>query len=72
MATETAISFAGVMMTIITKSSTITFEKDDQFEAEMANTTGVIAEAGTHMTGGEHRRQWMHNKLNAWIDGVEE
>ena len=68
MSKETAISYAGVMMTITTKLSSITFEKDEQFASEMSNATKVIVDDKV-MTSGEARRKWMHDKLDAWING---
>jgi hypothetical protein len=44
MSKETAISYAEVMMTITTKSSSIAFEKDEQFAFEMSNATKVIVD----------------------------
>ena len=69
MATETAINLQGTVVTITTSNSFMTLTKGAQFEEEMASTTGVIV-GGTNMTLAEARRKWMHDKLDAWIDGV--
>jgi hypothetical protein len=68
---ETAINLNGIVVDIITHPERITFEKGEQFEAEMANRQKVIVDDKV-ITTAEDRRQWMHRKLDAWIDGVEE
>jgi len=68
---ETAINLNGMVVDIITHPERITFEKGEQFEAEMANRQKVIVDDKV-VTTAEDRRQWMHRKLNAWIDGSEE
>lgn len=68
---EVAINLQGTVVTITTSVSLITLTKGAQFEDEMANTTGVIVD-GKVITTAENRRKWMHDKLDAWIDGVEE
>ena len=68
---EVAINLQGTVVTITTSISLITLTKGAQFENEMASTTGVIVD-GKDMTLAEARRKWMHDKLDAWIDGVEE
>jgi hypothetical protein len=68
---ETAINLQGTVVTITTSNSLITLTKGAQFEGEMNDTTGVIVD-GKKMTLGEARRQWMHDKLDTWIDGIEE
>lgn len=71
MNSEVAINMNGVVVEVIAHPERITFEKGDQFEAEMLDTTGVIV-GDKDMTLAEARRAWMHDKLDAWIDGVEE
>jgi hypothetical protein len=68
---EVAININGVVVDVISHPERITFEKGDQFEAEMANKQKVIVDDKV-ITTAENRRQWMHRKLDAWIDGVEE
>ena len=68
---EVAINLQGTVVTITTSISLITLTKGAQFENEMASTTGVIVD-GKDMTLAEARRKWMHDKLDNWIDGVEE
>ena len=68
---ETAINLQGTVVTITTSTSLITLTKGAQFEDEMANTTGVIVD-GKDMTLAEDRRKWMHDKLDTWIDGIED
>ena len=71
MKVESAINLQGMVFTIGTTLNEIMFKKGEQFEAEMANTIGVIVK-GKDMTIAEARRIEMHNKLDNWIDGVEE
>ena len=68
---ETAINLNGMVVEVISHPEKITFEKGTQFEAEMANKTKVIVDNKV-ITTAEDRRQWMHCKLDNWIDGVEE
>lgn len=68
---ETAINLNGMVVEVINHPEKITFEKGAQFEAEMANKTKVIVDNKV-ITTAEDRRQWMHRKLDAWIDGVED
>jgi len=68
---ETAINLTGMVVDVISHSKRITFEKGERFEAEMANKTKVIVDDKV-ITTAEDRRQWMHRKLDNWIDGVEE
>jgi hypothetical protein len=49
----------------------MTLTKGGQFEEEMASTVEVIV-GDKDMTLAEARRKWMHEQLDAWIDGVEE
>jgi hypothetical protein len=71
---ETAINMKGTVVTIATSLGLMTLTKGDQFEAEMANNQMVYPDGVTQMmmTTGAARRQWMHRKLDAWIDGVED
>ena len=71
MNSKVAINLQGTVVTITTSVSLITLTKGAQFEDEMANTTGVIVD-GKDMTLAQARRKWMHDKLDNWIDGVEE
>jgi hypothetical protein len=68
---ETAINLQGIVFTVGTTPQEIMFKKREQFDAEMANTIKVIVDDKV-ITTAEYRRQWMHRKLDAWIDGVEE
>ena len=67
---EVAINLEGTVVTITISTSLLTLTKGAQFEEEMASSTGVIVD-GKDMTLAEARRQWMHRKLDAWIDGIE-
>ena len=71
---ESAINLQGMVVTVGTTTDEIMFKKADQFEAEMANNQMVYPDGVTQMamTVGAARRAWMHRKLDAWIDGVEE
>lgn len=71
MNSEVAINMNGVVVEVIAYPERITFEKGEQFESEMANTIEVIV-GDKEMTLAEARRKWMHDKLDNWIDGVEE
>ena len=68
---EVAINMNGVVVAVIVQPERIIFEKEEQFEAEMSNTTRVIV-GDKDMTLAEARRKWMHDKLDNWIDEVEE
>jgi hypothetical protein len=68
---ESAINLTGMVFTIGTTSQEIMFKKGEQFKNEMANTIEVIV-GGQDMTIAHARRKEMHDKLDAWIDGVEE
>ena len=71
MKVESAINLTGMVFTIGTTPDEIMFKKGEQFENEMANTIEVIV-GGQDMTIAQARRKEMHDKLDAWIDGVEE
>ena len=71
MKVESAINLQGMVFTIVTTPNEIMFKKGVQFEEEMANTIEVIVK-GKDMTIAEARRKEMHDKLDNWIDGVEE
>lgn len=71
MNTKTAINMKGTVVTITTSLGLMTLTKGGQFEEEMASTVGVIV-GDKDMTLAEARRQWMHENLDAWIDGVED
>ena len=68
---ESAINLQGMVVTVGTTTDEIMFKKADQFAAEMANRQKVIVDDQV-ITTAENRRQWMHRKLDNWIDGVEE
>ena len=71
MKVESAINLKGMVFTIGTTPQEIMFKKGEQFKDEMANTIEVIV-GDKDMTLAEARRKWMHDKLDNWIDGVEE
>jgi hypothetical protein len=71
MKVESAINLQGIVFTIGTTPDEIMFKKGEQFEAEMTNTIEVIV-GGQDMTIAQARRKEMHDKLDNWIDGVEE
>jgi hypothetical protein len=68
---ETAINLKGTVVEVATTPNEIMFKKGEQFDAEMDDTTGVIVD-GKDMTLAAARRKEMHDKLDNWIDGVEE
>ena len=71
MKVESAINLQGMVFTVGTTPDEIMFKKGEQFENEMANTIEVIV-GGKDMTIAQARRKEMHDKLDNWIDGVEE
>jgi hypothetical protein len=71
MKVQSAINLQGIVFTIGTTPDEIMFKKGEQFEAEMASTIEVIV-GGKDMTIAQARRKEMHDKLDQWIDGVEE
>lgn len=71
MKVESAINLTGIVFTISTTLDEIMFKKGEQFKDEMANTLQVIV-GGQDMMLAQARRQEMHDKLDNWIDGVEE
>ena len=71
MKVESAINLKGMVFTVGTTPNEIMFKKGEQFEEEMANTIKVIV-GGKDMTIAQARRKEMHDKLDKWIDGVEE
>jgi hypothetical protein len=71
MKVQSAINLQGIVFTVGTTPQEIMFQKGEQFENEMANTIEVIV-GGQDMTIAQARRKEMHDKLDAWIDGVEE
>ena len=71
MKVQSAINLQGMVFTVGTTPDEIMFKKGEQFEAEMANTIEVIV-GGKDMTIAQARRKEMHDKLDNWIDGVEE
>jgi len=69
---EIAINLNGVVVEVTANPGRINFTKGEQFETEMANRQKVISGDGFNtMTTAENRRQWMHRKLDAWIDGED-
>jgi hypothetical protein len=71
MKVQSAINLTGIVFTIGTTPQEIMFKKGEQFKDEMANTIEVIV-GGQDMTIAQARRKEMHDKLDNWIDGVEE
>jgi len=71
MKVQSAINLQGIVFTVGTTPNEIMFKKGEQFESEMANTIEVIVD-DKDMTIAQARRKEMHDKLDAWIDGVEE
>ena len=71
MKVESAINLQGTVVEVATTPNEIMFNKGEQFEAEMANTLGVIVD-GKDMTLAAARRKWIHDALDNWIDGVED
>lgn len=71
MKVESAINLQGMVFTIGTTPNEIMFKKGEQFEAEMANTLQVTVD-GKDMMLAQARRIEMHDKLDNWIDGVED
>jgi len=68
---ETLINLQGTVVEVATTPNEIMFKKGEQFDSEMANTIEVIV-GGQDMTLAQARRKEMHDKLDNWIDGVEE
>ena len=68
---ESAINLQGTVVTVAATPNEIMFKKGEQFEAEMANTIEVIV-GDKEITLAEARRKWMHDKLDNWIDGLED
>ena len=68
---QSAINLKGMVFTVGTTPDEIMFKKGEQFKDEMANTIEVIV-GGKDMTIAQARRKEMHDKLDNWIDGVEE
>jgi len=71
MKVESAINLTGMVFTIGTTPDEIMFKKGEQFDSDMTNTIEVIV-GGQDMTIAQARRKEMHDKLDNWIDGVEE
>jgi hypothetical protein len=71
MKVESAINLQGMVFTIGTTPDEIMFKKGEQFDSDMTNTIEVIVD-GQDMTIAQARRKEMHDKLDNWIDGVEE
>jgi hypothetical protein len=70
---ESAINLQGMVVTVGTTTDEIMFKKADQFAAEMANRQIIISGGGSSSISiAEARRQWMHRKLDNWIDGVND
>jgi CRISPR/Cas system-associated protein Cas10 (large subunit of type III CRISPR-Cas system) len=68
---ETFINLQGTVVEVATTPNEIMFKKGEQFKDEMANTLQVIVD-GKDMMLAQARRIEMHDKLDNWIDGVEE
>jgi hypothetical protein len=71
MKVQSAINLQGIVFTIGTTPDEIMFKKGEQFDSDMTNTIEVIVD-GQDMTIAQARRKEMHDKLDQWIDGVEE
>jgi hypothetical protein len=71
MKVETAINLQGMVFTIGTTPDEIMFKKGAQFDSDMTNTIEVIVDDKV-ITTAQARRKEMHDKLDNWIDGVEE
>jgi hypothetical protein len=71
MKVQSAINLQGIVFTIGTTPDEIMFKKGEQFDSDMTNTIEVIVD-GQDMTIAQARRKEMHDKLDNWIDGVEE
>lgn len=71
MKVQSAINLQGIVFTVGTTPQEIMFKKGEQFENDITNTIEVIV-GGQDMTIAQARRKEMHDKLDAWIDGVEE
>lgn len=71
MKVQSAINLKGIVFTIGTTPDEIMFKKGEQFDSDMASTIEVIV-GGQDMTIAQARRKEMHDKLDDWIDGVEE
>ena len=68
MSNEVAINVEGVVIEVELSRTQLQMTKGTQFDIELASTVGVIVDDKV-MTSGEARRKWMHDKLDAWIDG---
>jgi hypothetical protein len=71
MKVKSAINLKGEVLSIATTSTMITLVKGEQFDAEMADTTGVLVD-DEPMTLATARRLWIYKAIDNWIDGVEE
>ena len=71
MSNEVAINLKGVVIEVELSRTQIQMTKGNQFDIELASTVRVIVDDKV-MTSGEARRKWMHDKLDAWIDGGKE
>ena len=60
---EIAINLNGVVVEVVTHPERITFEKGEQFEAEMANKQKVIVDDKV-ITTAENRRQWIFSNTS--------
>ena len=67
---ETLINLQGTVVEVATTPNEIMFKKGEQFDSEMANTLQVTVD-GKDMMLAQARRIEMHDKLDNWIDGVE-
>jgi hypothetical protein len=68
---EVAINLEGVVIDVELSRTQIQMTKGTQFDIELASTVGVIVDDKV-ITLGEAHRKWMHDKLDAWIDGGKE
>jgi uncharacterized protein YhbP (UPF0306 family) len=68
---KSAMNLQGEVLSIATTSKMITLIKGEQFNAEMADTTGVLVD-DEPMTLATARRLWIYKAIDNWIDEVED
>jgi hypothetical protein len=66
---EVAINHAGAVATIRWSRDEFHITKESKFNEELASTLEIIPYGEAVTTLGEDRRKWMHDKLDAWING---
>jgi hypothetical protein len=65
---EVAINHTGAVATIRWSRNEFHITKESKFNEELASKVEVIVDDKV-MTIGEDRRKWMHDRLDAWING---